>query len=155
MINKQKLNLLVSMGEIVSSLAVVISLFYVAYEFSRSNTLTNRDIENIIYDRILKMDQLIVGNSDLAEIILKASNPADTLSSGEELRYLSFEHIFYDSWETAFYYHQEGILDPESWRTWNDWFLSETRNKPANSWKGNRKNYNGDFLEYMDRLIQN
>ena len=59
---KPKLDTVVSVAEIISSLAIVVSLFYIANEFQRSNTLTNRDVENIIYDRMLKMDQLVIEN---------------------------------------------------------------------------------------------
>ena len=59
---KPKLDTVVSLAEIISSLAIVVSLFYIANEFQRSNTLTNRDVENIIYDRMLKMDQLVIEN---------------------------------------------------------------------------------------------
>ena len=68
---KPKLDTVVSVAEIISSLAIVVSLFYIANEFQRSNTLTNRDVENIIYDRMLEMDRLIIENADIAKLVLK------------------------------------------------------------------------------------
>ncbi len=151
---KSKLDIFVSIAEIISSLAIVVSLFYIANEFQRSNTLTNRDVENIIYDRMLEMDRLIIENADLAKLVLKASNNPRTLESDEELRYLAFEHIFYDTWESAWYYHNEGTLEEQNWKSWNSWFISETKNKPLLSWEGNRKNLDGKFLEYVDNLLK-
>jgi hypothetical protein len=90
---KPKLDTVVSIAEIVSSLAIVVSLFYIANEFQRSNTLTNRDVENIIYDRMLEMDRLIIENADLSKLVLKASKNPGTLEPDEKLRYLAFEHI--------------------------------------------------------------
>ena len=46
---KAGIQTVVSIAEIISSLAIVASLIYVAYEFNRSEILTNRDAENIIY----------------------------------------------------------------------------------------------------------
>ncbi len=149
-----KLNITVSVAEIVSSLAIVISLFYAVNEFKRSNTLTNRDVENIIYSRMLEMDRLIIENADLSELIMRASVNAEKLTPNEQLRYLAFEHIFFDSWESAWYYHREGTLEKTNWESWNSWFTSETKNKPFLSWKGNRKNYSGEFLKYVDTIFK-
>jgi hypothetical protein len=150
---KPKLDTVVSIAEIISSLAIVVSLFYIATEFQRSNTLTNRDVENIIYDRMLKMDQLVIENADLAKLVLKASNNPERLEPDERMRYLAFEHIFYDTWESAWYYHKEGTLDEQNWNSWNSWFISETKNKPLLSWEGNRKNADDEFLKYIDSIF--
>ena len=151
---KPKLEIVVSIAEIISSLAIVVSLFYIANEFQRSNTLTNRDVENIIYNRMLEMDRLIIENADLAKLVLKASDNPGQLDPDEQMRYLAFEHIFYDTWESAWYYHNEGTLEEQNWNSWNSWFISATKNKPLLSWKGNRKNSNGKFLEYVDNLFK-
>lgn len=151
----KKLNLdkFASIAEIVSSIAIIISLIYVAYEFNRSKTLTNRDVENILYERMYKMDQLLIENEDLANLVLKASVSTDELTPAEKMRYLAFEHIFYDSWESAWYYYSEEILEKPNWDSWNSWFISETKNKPILSWEGNRKNYSGKFLEFVNNVF--
>jgi len=152
---KLNLNIIVSVGEIISSLAIVISLLYVVYEYERSNTLTNRDVENIIYNRMMEMDRLVIENSDLAELILSAIADPEQLTQAEQLRYLAYEHIFYDSWESAWYYYQEGILEEQNWNSWDAWFQSESKKKPFLSWQGNRKNFDGDFLSYVDDIFEN
>ena len=149
-----KLETLVSIAEIISSIAIIVSLIYVANEFQRSNTLTNRDVENILYNRMLEMDRLIIENADLAKIVLKASNSPEQLEPDEQLKYLAFEHIFYDTWESAWYYHNEGTLEEQNWNSWNSWFISETKNKPLLSWEGNRKNSDGEFLKYIDNIFK-
>ena len=151
---KLKLDTVVSITEIISSLAIVVTLFYAANEFQRSNTLTNRDVENIIYDRMLEMDRLIIENADLAKIVLKAYVNPQQLEPDEQMRYLAFEHIFYDTWESAWYYHNEGTLEEQNWNSWNSWFISQTKNKPLLSWEGNRKNADGKFLDYIDNLLK-
>ena len=151
---KPKLDTVVSIAEIISSLAIIVSLIYVANEFQRSNTLTNRDVENIIYDRMLEMDRLIIENVDLSKLVLKAANNPEQLEPDEKLRYLAYEHIFYDTWESAWYYHDEGTLEIQNWESWNSWFISETKNKPLLSWEGNRKNADDKFGEYIDNIFK-
>lgn len=150
---KLKIELLVSIAEIISSIAIVVSIIYVAVEFKRSDAISNKDVENHLYNSIKSMDQLVIENNDIAKLIIKASAQTDSLKEEELLRYVSFEHIFYDSWEYAFSNYQDEILEKEEWESWNEWFISEVQKKPIISWEGNRKNYNGVFLDYVDDLI--
>ena len=151
---KAKLNTVVSVSEIVSSFAIVISLFYALYEYQHSNTLSNKDAENIIYDRILEMDRLVIENEGLSKLIIKASDDSGHLTSDEKLRYLALEHIFFDSWESAFNYYHEGIFEQKTWDGWNNWFVAEIKDKPVLSWEGNRKNFNGEFLVFVDNIYK-
>ena len=151
--NKIKLNTAVSVAEIISSLAVVLSLMYVGYEFSRSEKVTNKEADNKIYEKIQEMNRLIIENADLAKLILKTVSNPEQLTSEEEIRYLAYEHIFYDTWESAWNYHQAGILDNETWKTWNDWFVKESNQKSILSWEGNRRHYGGIFLKYIDNIL--
>jgi len=143
----------VSIAEIISSLAIVASLIYVAYEFNRSEILTNRDVENIMYQRVLELERLIIENAELAKIIVKTTDKTKTLTPEEKLQYLAYEHIFYDSWETLWAYHMEDILDDELWEGWNKWFIEESKRKPLFGWLDNRKNFSGDFLNYVDEKL--
>ena len=147
------MSLIVSLAEIISSLAIVISLVYVASEYRRSDLLTNRDVENIMYGNMREMDRMLIENDGLARLIIKATEKRDSLLPDERIKYLAYEHIFYDSWESAWNYFQEGILQKQNWESWNSWFNSELKNKPGLSWEGNRKNYDGEFFDYIEALF--
>ena len=151
--SKLNLSTTVSIAEIISSLAVVVSLIYVGYEFKRSEKVSNKEADNIIYEKVQETNRLLVENADLAGIILKTVTNPDGLTSEEKIRYLAFEHIFYDTWESAWNYNQAGIFDNETWQTWNDWFIKESNQKSIMSWEGNRRHYGGEFLKYIDRLL--
>lgn len=151
--SKMNLSTTVSVAEIISSFAVVISLIYVGYEFKRSEKVTNKEADNMIYEKVQETNRLLIENADLATIILKTVTNPDELTSEEEMRYLAFEHIFYDAWESAWNYNQAGILDKETWRTWNDWFIKESNRKSILSWEGNRRHYGGEFLNYIDSIL--
>jgi homoserine trans-succinylase len=151
----KKINLgtAVSIAEIISSFAIVASLVYVGYEFKRSETLTNRDADDIIYGKISDINHLIIETPDLAEIILKTKSSPSQLSAQDSLRYLAFEHLFYDSWESAWNYYNEGVLDKEIWESWDKWFKSEAKRRSLLAWEGNRKHFSGNFLNYVDNLL--
>ena len=151
--NKPKLQTIVSIAEIISALAIVVSLIYATNEFKRSQTITSRDVENFVYTRMMEMDRMLIENPDFVNIFVEASEDSSKLAKEEMVRFLAYEHIYYDSWETLWYYYQEGVLDKEAWNSWNEWFLSDSKERPIIGWKGNRKNYAGEFLNMVDNEL--
>lgn len=149
---RPSLERLAHLSQVVSSAAIIISLIYAGYEYRRSNTLTNRDVMDVIFQRVSETEQLLIENSDMALIILKAHNSPEQLLPEERLRYLAYDHIFYDSWESAWNYYHQGILEEADWVSWNRWFQMEFRKRPLLSWAGNRQHYDGGFLGHVDGL---
>lgn len=150
---RANLQTLVSVAEIVSALAVVASLVYVATEFRRSRTLTSSDVQSTLYSRMLEVDRLLIENPDLAEILTRVAADGDELSPADLQRYLAFEHVFYDTWELAWTSHREGVLTEEAWQDWGGWFAEEARRRSLLGWQGNRKNHGDEFARYVDAQI--
>ena len=119
---KNKLQWLVSVTQILSSLAVLVSIIYLITEFNRTGLLNEKAVENKVYDRVMALNELIIEHPDLAEIIVKAKINSDSLSTTETMRYLAYEHIFYDSWETLWVGHRDGLVGDKTWKDWDDWF---------------------------------
>ncbi len=147
---KIELQTAVAFAEIVSALAIVVSLIYAVNEFKRSQTITSRDVENIAYTRMMELDRLLVENPDFSKLYLRALNDPQTITKEDSIRYTAFEHIYYDSWETLWYYYHEGVMEKGAWDSWNEWFLSDSKKRPLIGWVGNRRNYAGGFLDMVD-----
>ena len=143
----------VSLAEIVTAVAVVVSLLYAVSEFKRSQTLTSTDVQTIVYDRMLEMDRLLIENKDLAEITVAAMEQPESLTPADTARFLAYEHIFYDSWELAWAAHQDGVLEEKAWDGWNTWFVEEAKRRSAFGWAGNRKNHGADFIRYVEAQV--
>ncbi|MCA9731792.1 hypothetical protein KC799_06670 [candidate division KSB1 bacterium] len=148
----RKINLqtIVSIAEIITALAVVVSLIYAANEFRRSQDLTSTDVQTIVYERMLQMDVLVIENKDIADIRIKAAKTPEKLTAADSSRFLAYEHIFYDSWELAWTAFNEGILKEGAWKDWNSWFVAEAKRRPALGWIGNRKNHGKEFVQYVE-----
>ena len=147
---RSSLRTAVSAAEIVTALAVVISLLYAATEFRRSRTLTSTNVQTILYSRMLEMDRMLIENGELADILIAVATDAQSLTPGDTVRYLAYEHIFYDSWELAWIAHDDGVLEDRAWAGWNEWFVAEVRRRAPLGWAGNRKNHGDDFVRYVD-----
>lgn len=152
---KGKLQWLVSITQILSSLAVLVSIIYLITEYNRSGLLNRVAIENRVYERVMTLNQLLVEHPELAEIVVKAQTNSDSLTTTETIRYLAYEHIFYDSWETLWVGNKDGLVEDEVWNEWNDWFLLKASEKPALSLEGNKENITEEFFNLIKNELAN
>jgi hypothetical protein len=151
--NKKKFQKYASIAEIVSAVAIVVSLLYVGYEIRRTEVLSSRDIDELLFERNLEANRVLIENADIARIIVKAQDNPDELTPADRIRYLAFEHNFYDSWEIAFYAHTDGVLIDANWNEWNEFYMQEARRRPKFAWTENRHNFVGAFADYVDGLL--
>lgn len=151
---KIDLQTVVGLAEIVTAVAVVVSLLYAASEFRRSRTLTSTDVETILYERMLEMDRLLIENADLAGLHAKLAEQPESLTLAERERFLAYEHIFYDSWELAWTAHEDEVLNEEAWADWNGWFVVAAGRRHPLGWTGNRQNHGEAFARFVDRSVR-
>lgn len=152
--NKDRVLIYASLAEIVSALAIVISLLYVVSEFRRTETLTSREVDTILFERVRESMTMLASSEDLAQIVINAEADDSDLSDANRLRYLAFQHVFFDTWETAWVYYQDGILDEKDWVEWDAWFVAEARRRPEFSWTENRRNFTGEaFRRHVDEAV--
>ena len=149
-----KLDHVVAIANIVSSLVLIISIIILINEYKQSEVLNEKTIENLVYDRMMELDRLVIENSDLGEIISVAHENEDSLSASDKIRYLAYEHIFYDSWETIWVGYQNGVIRKDTWNDWNDWFIRAFKKKPALSWQGNIDQFSPLFLEFLNSELK-
>jgi len=151
---KRDISFYTSIAEIVSAVAIVISLLYAANEFRQSNTLSTREADLILFERVANENREIVSTPGLAEILVAASEDPDDLSPADRVRFLAFQHNFFDSWEIAWEYHHSGILDAETWEGWDAWFSKEARERPAFGWTENRDDFTGEaFRNHVEAQL--
>ena len=151
---KYKLQTIVSVTQILSSFAVLISIIYLVTEYNRSGLMNEKSIENLVYGRFMRLDELIIENPDMAEIIIKASNNSDSLTKTEVLRYAAYEHIFYDSWETLWVGHRDGLIGDKTWKEWDEWFKDKAKAKPVLALKENEDDLDPEFLNYISGYLE-
>ncbi|MEH6503669.1 MAG: hypothetical protein V7682_07195 [Cycloclasticus sp.] len=111
-----------NIGEVVSAVAVVVSLVYLAFQI-RQNTRqideNTKAAQAAAFDssiaHTLMARQAIVENADVARIYLKGSNDPSTLSEEERVRYrLVLHNILWSIWNMQTQ-AQIGGLSSETW----------------------------------------
>lgn len=152
--NESRLRTYASLAEVVSGVAIVVSLLYVAYEFRRTSTVSSREAEAVLYERGREANRLRIESPGLAEIIVVAEETPESLSEADRLRFLAYQHDFFDTWEIGWDYHTSGILEDDAWASWDEWFSAEARRRPVFAWTENRHHFTGaEFRVHVDRML--
>jgi hypothetical protein len=152
--NERKLQAYASLAEVISAVAIVVSLLYVAYEFRHTSTMSSREADLALFEREREGNRLLIEAPGLAEVVITASVAPQDLSEADRLRYLTFQHDFFDTWEIGWYYHADGILDGDVWAEWDEWFATVARDLPAFAWTENRRNFTGEeFRRHVDSIM--
>jgi hypothetical protein len=150
---KGSLRTAVSIAEIVSALAVVATLIYAVGELKRSRATTSIDIETVLYERMLDMDRLLVSSDGFADVVARAATDPGSLTDAERVRYVAYQHIFYDAWETAVAARQNDLINQDAFDEWERWFIADAARRPKFAWTENRRNYNPDFIDYVESRV--
>lgn len=150
---QKKLDRLVSYAELVSALVIILTLVYGVYEYKRGQTLTDADINKMIYDH--SNEYVTVGLSN--QILLEASLALEKQEPLSELQHISYRlwrSKMLDAWEMSYDYYSQGILMEENWIAWNEFFALKMAIEPDWVWEELKGDYFfGDFSEYVDGEI--
>lgn len=139
--------------ELVSAIAIVVSLIYVGYEIRQTQVLSQRSVDELLFARNEESNRVLVENADFAEIFARARRDPASLAETERIRYLAYEHNMIDNWEIAFYAHYDGVLSDEYWSDWDRYYKNQMLRRPRFAWTENRHLFVGPFAAYVDNFM--
>ncbi|MGI9263317.1 MAG: hypothetical protein ACR2QU_00215 [Gammaproteobacteria bacterium] len=131
---ERKLNTWVAIAEVISAVAVVISLIYVGLEIRRSTLESDADIQAELLTYTVQRRYLLIESSDLSSLLAKGYADPSQLSPDEILRFQSYIELFYVAWERAYMSKDAGVFSEELFDTWHAWFVSVAENDPEFVW---------------------
>ena len=139
-------------AEIVTSIAVVVSLLFVVYSIDQ-NTASLRSInDNFLYE--LQDEKLsdASNNGELASIIVRY-HAGEELSQAEQARYGYWTTRHLNMWELAFNRYNEGLLPPNQWIAWDTMFAQTIPGDiTKESWFRQRYGYGERFANHVDAI---
>lgn len=114
--NAQILEQIYYVSEMISVVAVVVSLIYVGIQV-RQNTqaVRNSTLQNISENQ-LNVYGLLAAHGDLSEVVFQAATGEGSELGPDRFRYTAWMHTAIRSLENAFYQHREGALNERNWR---------------------------------------
>ena len=151
--NRSRLSVISEGAQVVSALAVVVSLVYVGYEI-RQNTDATRAATR---QAVAETDLIYIGG--LLDPALVASAEAKrrtgaALSDEEQLVLYTRQHLNFRIFENAHYQFEMGLLEPEVWDRRLEIASGQLRNNPyaAEMWEDLSWSFTGSFRSVVDSI---
>ena len=121
------LEALANLGELVSAIAVVVSLAYLAYQV-RQNTQSLRT-ENYAraLERVAAIQARLSSDAGFAAVFTRGTIDPASLSSEERVQFAWVFYEMFGAFEFMFHQAETGALPPEVWDRWSDtlsWWIS-------------------------------
>jgi len=140
-----------AIAQIAASVAVVVSLIYLARQLRQSNALMRVGASGERVQRDFDISQLLIEHPDIAEIWLKGQDRFEELSAVERIRLVFFERRAIVHWHNMFHLRQENLLPESDWLELN--FLIATlgrRQAIRETWKMFRGAFEPAFQKLLD-----
>ncbi len=152
---ERKLNAWVAIAEIISAVAVVISLIYVGFEIRSSTRESEADIQAELLSYTARRRYVVIESSDLSSLLARGYADPTQLSPDETLRFQSYIELLYVAWERAYMTRAAGVLSDELFDEWNDWFISVAEQTPAFVWPMVRDSqaWLPDFVQHVNKSL--
>jgi hypothetical protein len=109
-------------GEIVGTIAVVISLLFVAFSINRNTDAMQASNENILFERHTDLASHFMIDPTLAELMLKQRKGSADLTEAEAIRWEKYQLGMLDIWALAHSRFQHDLLSEDQWVTWDRYF---------------------------------
>jgi len=113
-----KLNTLANLAEIISTIAVVISLIYVSHQINQNTTAIKSATTQSVHDNFASWYSSVQGDPKLLEISIKGMKNYFSLAENEKAQFIAMFMTFASYSQNAFYKWKEGSLSQELWKSW-------------------------------------
>jgi hypothetical protein len=151
---KLRLSEWASLAEVVGTIAVVISLLFVAYSLERNTTAVSGQFADQLYAAVREMELELMRNPRI-EVVARGREGAARLSYTEREQYKLWAGIYLDMWELMYRRQRQGLIQPETVYGWDEYFENwAKRNLSSEIWAELRWQYTGDaFRDRLDAML--
>ncbi len=139
-----------SIGELLGSIAVLISLIYLAMQI-RSSTETARTstYQSVVSD-FSALNQSMASTPDLSLMFVNAMEDFESLSPDEKARISQLFFMCFHNFENMYYQHRKGYLENDLWLGWKRLMLTYHARPGFQTWWSIRSDvYSQAFVEFL------
>ena len=142
-----------SLGEFVGSIAVVVSLLYLAFQI-RQNTKTVRASAHHAMTESANAIAFEFARSENAPLLLKGGRALGDLTAEERFKYSLLMRVSLGFYEESYHQYWDGLLDRDVWES-RSLTLKEVFAQPgvAEWWRMNGHLYSTRFQEELAKLL--
>jgi hypothetical protein len=145
-----------ALAEIVGTVAVVISLLFVAYSIKRNTGEMETTNSNFLYQLDAQIGADLSLDVGLATMILKMKQQ-EALTDVEKIQYVALQERYLTILEIAWTQYKSGSLSSTDWRDWDKYLSDFVKDGfPKEWWLECRYGYKPEFAEHVDsKYIEN
>ena len=149
-----KLSTFSDVAQIISALAVVISLIYVGVQVNQNTKATQSAMRQSIADNDITYLMSSLDNNILAIASYKIENNIE-LSDLEMSQLISRQHVNFRVFENAFYQFEQELLELETWLRYRFIIKDLLRNNVASKkmWMSFDKSFTKSFQNEVNKLL--
>jgi hypothetical protein len=156
--DKEKLQVWALTAEIISGVAVVATLLFLAFEMRDNTNAAQAQTYQILMQEINGYRKMI-GEQAMAEVVVKyGAEGWDALNPVEQRQIRSTQLVIWGIYESAYFANKRGILGASEWSRFNRLLCDRLDNSKAQWASGHqtpiRELHTAEFVEYVEKLCQ-
>lgn len=141
-----------AIAELLSTVAVVVSLLYVAAQVKATTRQARQDAGRDLAAQVSEVSLTVASDPELGKLLVQGGTNPDALNPGDQARFRGLMNSLFRGLEQQFLLRREGALDDESWaavdRMIRDWMALpgvQVYFRDRGGW------YTTSFLEYVQQ----
>ena len=140
-----------ALGEFLSSIAVFISLVYLALQVRKStDTERTTTYQSVVAD-FAGLSQSIACTEGMSQLIVRGMEDFNSINADEKARFVQLLFSMFHYFENIHYQYQKGYLDEDVWLGWKRLMLSYfARPGVQDWWKARRAVYSETFAVFLE-----
>lgn len=149
---RERIELLALLAEIVGAVAVVISVIYLAMQISDNTS----ELQSQGHFHALSLAQrpleLLIADRELARIIEGGYSDPDQLSATDWHRFSMYQVMAFNAWEYLYYAHESGSIPENLWAGADAYYRGLVQGQPAlrRFWSEYQHAFDGPFHGYVE-----
>ena len=144
-----------SLAEVVSAIAVVISLLYLARQIRQASVVEKTSTHHQFLSTQTSANRIFSDNADVCELVDRANKDFEALTSAELIRLSAVYYDHFNQWEFAFDSNSNAMLPPAVWEKINRGYIYWATFNPSfgNVWTAVSSTYGHEFKQYVDETL--
>jgi hypothetical protein len=143
-----------NIGELLSGIVVVITLFYLAFQIRQNTQSLRSESYARALERVAEMQARFASDSDLSDLLLKGVRDAQVLTEVDRARFSWAFYEMFGAFEFMFHQAEKGVLEDDVWRRWSATMLFWISLPGVRSWwRLKPAPFTASFSSHVDSLI--
>ena len=140
-----------NLGELIGSVALLISLIYVAIEIRKNTEAARTSTYQSVVSDFGSFTQTVITTPGLSSLLAAGQEDYENLDSDQKARVSQLFFVCYHYFENMYYQARKGYLEDDVWLGWKRLMLSYHARPGYQAWWNLRRHvFSESFAEFMD-----